>query len=207
MVNPNLPPYKVCPACGQPAVLEIQRCRRCGLAYPPAPAPAAPGYYRPSRPSAWPWVVAAAGGLMALLLVVGFAAARHAARAGASSSLTGTAGQILPHSDTGGTADLTGSLFHERPGAAENPTIHVTNLEDDLMTLTLRDAAGRQYVVRSINGITQTVSIPAGDYTVEVTSNDPMIHGSTGDATFRRYKEYDATFVHGPPMGPLHLGD
>ncbi|HLK61764.1 MAG TPA: hypothetical protein VKU00_34780 [Chthonomonadaceae bacterium] len=33
-------PYKVCPQCGQPAVLEMAQCRRYGYAYPPS----APSY-------------------------------------------------------------------------------------------------------------------------------------------------------------------
>ena|SRR5579871_4859855 len=35
----NLPPHKTCPQCGQPAVLEMPVCRRCGFPYPPAAVP------------------------------------------------------------------------------------------------------------------------------------------------------------------------
>ncbi|HZT43037.1 MAG TPA: hypothetical protein VFA07_12790 [Chthonomonadaceae bacterium] len=30
----NLPPHKICPQCGQPAVLDMPVCRRCGFPFP-----------------------------------------------------------------------------------------------------------------------------------------------------------------------------
>ncbi|HLK57958.1 MAG TPA: hypothetical protein VKU00_15430 [Chthonomonadaceae bacterium] len=51
--NAALPPaYKVCPACQQPAVLTMERCRRCGNPFPPQPYATPPlppvGYGAPS---------------------------------------------------------------------------------------------------------------------------------------------------------------
>src|SRR2546429_4128798 len=42
-------PPKTCPQCGQPAVLEMAQCRRCGFVYPPS-APAAPPLTPQSHP-------------------------------------------------------------------------------------------------------------------------------------------------------------
>src|SRR5207244_12085836 len=100
-----------------------------------------------------------------------------------------------------------GSLFREKASTTETPTIRVTNLEDDLMTLTLRDAAGHVTQAQSRSGRTTTILEPPGEYSVDVTSNDPLVQPNSGDAVFRRYKAYDATFAWTSDPTPLHLGD
>src|SRR5260221_6436140 len=62
----TLPPHKICPHCGQPAVLAMQVCQRCGAPYPVVP-------YMDQRPSSptsrTPLLVLLACGVLAIVLL------------------------------------------------------------------------------------------------------------------------------------------
>lgn len=68
-------PHKVCPACGQPAVISMQQCQRCGHVYRTAPAPSPPQptvYSMPTqtkRRIPWAFAVPPIIILLALILV------------------------------------------------------------------------------------------------------------------------------------------
>ena len=98
-------------------------------------------------------------------------------------------------------------LFVEHDSPRETPRLYVTNLENDLMTLTHMDNQGKVYQVTSSHGRTAILELPPGDYQIRVTSDDPRIEGNFGDAVFRRRKEYEAVFQHGQDAEPIHLGD
>jgi hypothetical protein len=105
-----------------------------------------------------------------------------------------------------GTSDGAG-LFQETESARETPSVTVTDIESDTMTLVLTDASGHSYVVRSSEGVPATIQVPAGDYTLNISSSDPMVQTNTGDAVFRKHKQYSAVFHHDTDSGPVHLGD
>jgi hypothetical protein len=103
--------------------------------------------------------------------------------------------------------DPTGGMFQERAGQNEMPTIFVLNTEEGILTLVLRDQAGRSYQAVSPAGQRTELKVPPGHYTVAVSSNVPGIQSNYGDATFRPFKEYDATFGYVSEAAPIHLGD
>ncbi|MCC6485520.1 MAG: hypothetical protein IT209_11795 [Armatimonadetes bacterium] len=114
-------------------------------------------------------------------------------------STTESPGLAPPHS----------AMFSESLSRVETPTVIVRNNSDDIMTLTLRDEFGRNYSTQCVRGQDGILSVPSGDYRVEVTSNDPRVLPNSGDATFRRFRRYTASFVTVPEYlaGPIHLGD
>jgi hypothetical protein len=98
-------------------------------------------------------------------------------------------------------------FFVEKPGQREMPVLYITNLERDTMTLILRSREGHVYQAISSNGNRVSLQVPAGDYAVQVFSSSPYVQPNYGDATFHRYKEYEANFVDTNDAEPLHLGD
>lgn len=121
----------------------------------------------------------------------------------AGSALTG-AGSSGP---TGGFSDPTGGLFHERDSASENPTIAVTNGIEGTLTLVLRSPEGKEYSVKSQSGEEARMQVPPGRYTLSVSCDAPYVQPNYGDATFKRYKQYEAYFVLNENAPPVHLGD
>lgn len=232
-------PHKVCPQCGQPAVLEMPQCRRCGYSYPvlsvPSPFSQPAMTKEPSHKRRALTGVLCVMALLVGVLAVGirslsvlFSAESTSSdlvssprkrimrngppligTQGSSSSLpTGSALTDRQSSQPTSVPDVTSDgMFKERPSQSEMPTIRVTNLDRDTMIFILRDASGHIYRTQSTNGHTATLQVPPGDYTVEVTDDDPMIRPNHGDATFRRYKEYEATFDASLFAPPFHLGD
>lgn len=77
------------------------------------------------------------------------------------------------------------------------------------MTLVLRDEFGHEYVARCTRGQDAVIQVPPGDYTVDVSSDNPNTGSNSGDAVFRRYKRYSADFETVPAFlaDPIHLGD
>ena len=98
-------------------------------------------------------------------------------------------------------------MFVEREGAAESPTLSITNDDNDTMQLLLKDAAGKVYHLEAHPMQTSSLQVPPGHYDVAVSSENPAIRPNYGDAEFRRHKEYSATFVQSADYGPIHLGD
>jgi len=209
--------HKICPRCGQPAVLDMPSCRRCGLPYP-APAseptmtfdrPLSAASLReleraraPVRRAALPWLA----GLFALVVILGAAGlARKMRPPIGAAPIAGATGQPAP---TGtGMRDPTAGMFVEREGRAESPTLEVSNADNDTMFLLLKDETGRVYHLEAKAMATASLQIPAGRYNIAVSSDNPAIQPNYGDAVFRRHKEYSATFVQSLDYGPIHLGD
>lgn len=211
-------PYKTCPQCGQPAVVQMPQCRRCGYVFPPAPS-AAP-YGRPMSAASWRelagpapvaaptrgqrWSVLAALVLLGLVGLVGAGAFVYGLKHPGGRPVAGAA---LP-AQSGGMADPTAGPFVERPGRTEMPTLRVTNGEDEgTLFLVLQDANGRTWRTAARPGETSTLQVPPGDYRLRVSSDERWLHANDGDATFRRFKEYSATFVASVLPGRIHIGD
>src|SRR2546425_820857 len=116
-------PYKQCPYCGQPAVLSMPRCGRCGAPYPPLPTESAP--QRRSGPIIALLALCSLVALIALI-VFAFQRTRSSAHAFAGNSLTTSHSQVAPSGPpvTGANGHREpGSLFTERAGRSATPTI------------------------------------------------------------------------------------
>lgn len=98
-------------------------------------------------------------------------------------------------------------LFQELPSADPVPSVTVTTDENDVVTVLLLDSVGRSYYAVCSPGVPATIQIPAGQYSVQVSSNDPDVLPNTGDALFRPYRKYSARFYHGIGRDPIHLGE
>jgi len=162
----------------------------------------------PRRGSVWPLIALLALPVAALAFLAYQKSKPDGAAPGAA-SLTSHSRVVqvgAPPTEIGG-RQSPGSLFTERISASATPTIHVTNREDDVITCVFRDPAGHEFRVQSSAGKTESIRIPPGQYTVEVSSNDPFVQPNSGDATFRRFKDYDADFVHASSAESFHLGD
>jgi hypothetical protein len=206
-------PHKLCPNCGQPAVLEMDRCRRCGFVYTAAsveptmtftrPLSAASRReleraHKPARRTIAPFVLAA----LALLAV---SCAAYVIRAARLNAAPLTARAALPAAAP--LRDPMAGMFLEREGQTEQPTITISNSDTDAMSLLLKDASGRVTLLQVPAMSTASKQVPAGRYDIAVTSENPAIRPNYGDAEFRRRKEYSATFVQSADYGPIHLGD
>ena len=211
-------PYKVCARCGQPAVIQMVTCGRCGLPFPhaqlssPLAGEMAPGLSaasqrelgqthaaaRPRRTNTLPLVV-----LLALLVLFALAASRlvRGVDAMAGPAFTGAAG--LP----GAIGDPTSGVFQERPSASEMPTVILDNGAGGTLTLILRSPEGNEYQVQSRVNEERRIQVPAGHYTLSISCDVPTVQPNYGDATFKQYKEYEAFFVLDDYAPPIHLGD
>lgn len=207
-------PHKVCPHCGQPAVLDMVRCRRCGYNYSAVGVQPTMTFARPlsaaseremnrvwppKRRSHAPLIMAvpallAIGGIAWVIRSVRPVIAPIAARAGRPSPVPPI-------------RDPMAGMFVARDGRAEMPTLTVTNDDTDAMNLLLKDEAGRVSLLPVPALSTASKQVPAGRYDIAVTSDNPAIRPNYGDAVFRRYKDYSTTFVQSPDYGPVHLGD
>lgn len=200
-------PYKICPACGQPAVLSMPVCRRCGRPYVPPPAP---GVYLPQSlpiaPDAPPWQgtsrrkqgvlfgVLAAAVLAGVVLLFSL---RPSERSGP------------PRTGSSGLTQSSGP-FTERWSDRETPTINVTSLARDAATCVFRDRDGNVYSLRAEPGKTSSLPLPAGDYTFQIVPANPQVYGQSGSATFRRFRAYDLTMVtdtYRTVPDNAHIGD
>ena len=105
-------------------------------------------------------------------------------------------------------APSSSGMFTERPWEQEWPLVHVTH-DSGYSTLTLRGQDGRTYSISFGVGSPGDLSVPPGDYDVEIRSHDPEIGPNYGEAVFRRYRRYEAAFTHAPAWmsEPLRLGD
>ena len=217
-------PHKICPQCGQPAVLEMTQCRRCGFAYAPLP-PLASGVspYVPASPyrvevpgaqraaqqrkrSAAPLILFAALGIGLLLF---FGLARHAALLRAELSAGDRPGGSPLADPPADSASPPGKLsfFVESESRQEMPVLTFRNLADDTLTLTLRDRFGHVYRAFSFKGEQGTLQVPPGDYSVSVENNNPHVRPNWGDAAFRKFKAYHADFIEGHFDERIHLGE
>jgi hypothetical protein len=98
--------------------------------------------------------------------------------------------------------------FIEKDSKSEIPRLSVTNGTGFALHLLLKDRTGKLFHVDAGPFETANASIPAGEYDLAITGDSPAIHGNSGDAIFRRYKEYSATFVVSfGDNGPIHIGD
>lgn len=206
--------YKTCPHCGQPMVLSMPRCMRCGYVFPVA-AP----HYDPAilardrgRPVWAPWIIAGVlfvPFLFAALLVPVFMQANNPAREASTDRYRSESG------DRGGSGSFIsaapregGSPFTERPSARERPTIFVSNAEGDAIYLELIDADGGTTTIGARGG-GQVASSPVdpGEYRVRVYTNNPNVQENTGVAVFRKFREYECVFAYTDSSDPLQLGD
>jgi hypothetical protein len=222
-------PYKVCPQCSQPAVLEMPQCRRCGFLYRASPqismASSNLASHPPERSRAERNRVRNRmlfGMLGVLLLLVGVAAGLirlfSTASARPESGLTQVPQQTLPSRQPSlPTAPAIGmpdsslpshpGMFIEKDSPREIPTLHVTNEERDTLLLTLWDRQGHVYTLTGPGRQTATLTIPPGEYQLSIVSQLPHAQPNYGDAIFRRRKEYYASFHHTGFTTPIHLGD
>jgi hypothetical protein len=216
-------PYKVCPRCGQPAVLQMPQCRRCGLPYPAQPAAAPPPTYGAPLSAASQRELARApqrslrqqhSNRFAFLLIAALTAVGvYLAMAGIRRPHDDvTAGAAPPQPgpslfSASGQPGVGSGLFQERASTEETPTIHVYNEEEGTLILTLTDGSGRRYETRATPNQPGVVRVPAGHYAVEVASDLPGIDTNYGDADFRRFNAYDAAFVFASDAERIHLGD
>src|SRR5579871_202657 len=156
---PSLPPtvtvppdavpvyYKTCPVCGQPAVLSMPACGRCGAPYPPlsAPGTAQPpimpgaGAPLPSQPTSGSRGPALA--IIAVLLALLLGAALFSLHR--SSQAPAPQGE-----DAAGSLMQSSGPFHERPSPIETPTISITSTVEDETTCVFQDRAGHVYDLR-----------------------------------------------------------
>jgi hypothetical protein len=215
-------PHKTCPQCGQPAVLAMTQCRRCGFVYdtgasaapPPFPPPSSPETPRvqtaaPRRSSFGPLALLIVLGLSVLVLGVAARVWRRAALRRAVFSARGLPGGSAVNSAPADSASLPNklSLFVESASSQEMPVLTFRNFAIGTMTLTLRDRYGHVYRASSTQKQEATLQVPAGDYSVSIDNDNPMIRPNWGDATFRKFKAYHADFVMRHTDRRIHLGD
>src|SRR5579884_2232754 len=191
--------YKTCPVCGQPAVLSMPACGRCGAPYPPPFLPGASPFPPPagSSPRRWSpaWVLI--GVLLALLLA--------AARVSMQRSL-----QTPEAPDRAGSLVQSSGPFRERPSPMETPTITIHSTVPEETDCVFQDLTGHTYRLRIEADQTASIQMPAGDYDFQLEPSNPAVNGESGDATFRRFRAYDLTLTESPsddlpPRG--HIGD
>ena len=227
-------PYKRCDSCGQPAVLSMVRCGRCGKPFtvvsggsssvgqPPTQQilnhPAGYPYSALRKPLSL-WRILLIGALMMLSLAVVLGGMRRNRRhrfpqpAGLMFNLTAPAAQ--PGSEPSpsalqqpGTAPpVAGGLFQETNSAEETPVVTIYNVETDSLFMDLVDESGHSFHLASVRGMPGTVRLPSGDYRLRITSSDPRIGATEGTAIFRKHKQYSAVFHHDLPNGPVQIGD
>jgi len=99
------------------------------------------------------------------------------------------------------------SLFVERDSPQEMPILTFSNFTYARMTLTLRDRYGHVYRAACEPAQQATLQVPAGDYSLSLDSDSRSIHSNWGDATFHKFKAYDASFRAGHSDRRVHLGD
>lgn len=216
-------PHKICPQCGQPAVLAMTQCRRCGFVYVPI-APVASGASPTPRPMELPSAQRAlqqskkSANPLALLifLVLGVLVFGIVVRVAIRSALrqAGFPVRRRPHGAplNSAPADATSSpgkvsLFAESDSPQEMPVLTFRNRDASTLTLTLRDRFGHVYRASSRAGEVATLQVPAGDYSVSIDSDNPRILPNWGDAVFRKFKSYQASFQVGHSDTRIHLGD
>ena len=201
----------------------MAQCRRCGFLFasatPFAPgrpphssaveAPAAVRYAQQRRRYAGPLALLVCLGLIVLLLGVGRTVLTNAGMRPPAFPARG-----LPEGSNlnGAPADAASppgklSFFVESNGQEEMPVLTFRNLADGIMTLTLRDRYGHVYRASSRQAELARLQVPAGDYSVSLENSNPLIHPNWGDATFRKFKAYNALFVVGHSDTRIHLGD
>ncbi len=210
-------PHKICPQCGQPAVLEIAQCRRCGFVYAPMPA-ATPPAFTPSaremprdRQAAQQRKNSALPLALMAIFIIGVVAVGSVVRVltRAAFSGRGVPGGSGVNSSPADTASPPGKLsfFVESDGKQEMPVLTFRNMENDTMTLTLQDSYGHVFKASSRSEQLATVQVPAGYYSVSLQNDNPMVRPNWGDATFRKFKTYHADFVEGHFDARIHLGE
>lgn len=208
-------PHKTCPHCGQPAVVSMPQCRRCGFVFPSAP-PASFGVEARERPheripqasgsrsiSTWLPLMLVCG---ALLGIVALARLRGVGQHALPTD-GGHTGSALDFSPTDGAAPHGSSLFVESNSAQEMPQLTVRNGSGSGLTLTLRDRYGHVYRAICTQFGTADMQVPSGYYSVSIESDNPHIRPNWGDATFRKFKAYEADFVVGHRDERVHLGE
>lgn len=215
-------PHKICPQCGQPAVLEMAQCRRCGFAYMQAPSvgsPYVPGTqrdrerpYAPQQPptrrrSGARLLLAALGCLLivgALARVLMQGTRRHASAA--TGGLPFDSGLNIAPADADAPPGKF-ALFAESESRQETPSLTFRNWSGFTMTLTLRDQYGHVYRSSCAGDQTAEMQVPAGYYSVSLDCDNPHVRPNWGEATFRKFKTYRADFGVGVGGERLHLGE
>jgi len=114
-----------------------------------------------------------------------------------------------PPAESGGGLASASVPFEEHPAQAEIPTISATNESYQIANLSLTDRYGRTYTLQTPPMQTTSISVPAGTYRVSLMSDNASVHPNYGDAVFRPFKSYTATWVLAPETesAPIHLGD
>jgi len=198
----------------------MEVCRRCGYVYP-GNQPQTGQFGRPLSAASQREFVAAQPanrasnpaaliGVLALLFLLMIA--------GGAMLFARSANHLIPPpsqvTDMGGQPvrpqmqNPMSGLFVEKAGKSENPKLTITNDSDDTIHLLLKDQTGRVFHIDAGPYKTESADIPAGQYDIAITGDDPTISGNSGDALFRTYKEYSATFVVTSGLhNPIHLGD
>lgn len=104
--------------------------------------------------------------------------------------------------------------FIERPSEVETPTIVITNYTGigagggDTLIFAGESSGGYEMRIPPVG--TASMQVPPGEYRFQLVPDDPGVLGESGDATFRKYREYDLYISSHPYFGgPLigHIGD
>ena len=100
-------------------------------------------------------------------------------------------------------------LFTESASTQEQPILKLYTDVEGGAALTLTDESGQRYTCQFSPVQSGSLQVPPGSYSVEVSSLDGSIDSNSGTGTFRRYKQYEATFVvvSADDVSPLRLGD
>ena len=190
---PIIPPgtvpiyYKTCPVCGQPAVLSMPACGRCGTPYPRLPS-ASSSTPPPLLPGANTFPTPSQSGTKNRVPGLGIIGVLLALLLGAILISERRAPQTPVAEDARGSLVQSSGPFHERPSPIETPTITISSTVPDTVLCVFQDHAGHTYELRVDPGQTASIQMPAGDYDFQIDPGNPAVHGESGDATFRRYR-------------------
>jgi hypothetical protein len=210
-------PHKICPQCGQPAVLAMMQCQRCGFVYGSGtsasqsgfpPSPHSREIPRAQQPALQP----RRRGPLALLVILGLGIVVLGAVALSWRLNVLTRGLSEGSGLNSAPIDAEAppsklSLFVESDSREEMPVLKWRNFTFSPMSITLRDRYGHVYRSSIEHGGVATLQVPAGDYSVSLDSSNPRIHPNWGDASFRKFKAYRANIVLHHSHERIHLGD
>jgi hypothetical protein len=220
-------PYKICPRCGQATILEKMFCGRCNFAFPAhtfMPPPRVPVIQRSDA--------LLLGALLVAFCVVGAIIWRANVATGKEPSpslLASSSTRQIPDNTLSSKQEdfsppqtplvtaqgqASSSPFLERPSTQEIPTINIRGDQDDFNgvpdRVQFRNIAGQVFEMVVPAGQTSSMRLPAGNYEYILLPGHPRVQGQDGDATFRRYRQYDLSITtehNALYSGPQHIGD
>ena len=127
--------------------------------------------------------------------------------------VTGGSGTAVGTDTTGNTPSLTsGGLFTERESKTVTPKVLVNNMTRAHLNFQLEGNGGKNYQIWINPWDSAELTVESGEYTLYLTGSDGNIPSRTGVAVFKKYTEYEASFVleslpYGVEQDPLRIGD